>query len=129
MLFPQMTPLCIVFVLSAVGSVVIRTVGPVYVLAGHNPRSLLRGRDKMTGTDENTPLLDPERASDRRLSRLIQKDDAASSIVKSHASVDEQALSGSTVGERLAYNDYTTIDWLHDLVSFAFPISSPAPLW
>ncbi|KAI4835419.1 hypothetical protein E4T44_08580 [Aureobasidium sp. EXF-8845] len=74
----------------------------------------------MTGTDENTPLLDPERASDRRLSRLIQKDDAASSIVKSHASVDEQALSGSTVGERLAYNDYTTIDWLHDLVKDSY---------
>jgi hypothetical protein len=107
---------------------VIRTVGPVYVFAGHNPRLLQRGKDKMTGTDENTPLLDPERASDRRLSRLIQKDDAASSIVKSHASVDEQALSGSTVGERLAYNDYTTIDWLHDLVSFAFLILPPAPL-
>lgn len=73
--------------------------------------------------DENTPLLDPERAPDRRLSRLIQKDDAASSIVKSHTSVDEQALAGSTVGERLAYNDYTTIDWMHDLVSRA-PSSS-----
>jgi hypothetical protein len=72
----------------------------------------------MTGADENSPLLDAERASDRRLSRLIQKDDAASSIVKSHASVDEQALADSTIGERLAYNDYTTIDWLHDLVSF-----------
>jgi len=68
-------------------------------------------------SDESTPLLDPERAPDRRLSRLIQKDDAASSVVKSHTSVDEQALASSTVGERLAYNDYTTIDWLHDLVS------------
>ncbi|KAI4717237.1 hypothetical protein E4T48_06593 [Aureobasidium sp. EXF-10727] len=72
--------------------------------------------------DENTPLLDPERASDRRLSRLIQKDDEASSIVKSHVSVDEQAMAGSTIGERLAYNDYTTIDWLHDLVSLSFPV-------
>ena len=67
--------------------------------------------------DENTPLIDVEQAPDRRLSRLIQKDDAASSIVKSHVSVEEQAMAGSTVGERLAYNDYTTIDWLHDLVS------------
>lgn len=106
----------------------IRTVGPVYVLPGHNPRLLPKGKDKMTGTDENTPLLDPERASDRRLSRLIQKDDAASSIVKSHASVDEQALSGSTVGERLAYNDYTTIDWLHDLVSLCLFYPRPVPL-
>jgi hypothetical protein len=70
--------------------------------------------------DENTPLLDVEQAPDRRLSRLIQKDDAASSIVKSHVSVEEQAMAGSTVGERLAYNDYTTIDWLHDLVSLNF---------
>jgi chloride channel 3/4/5 len=31
-------------------------------------------------------------------------------------SKDEQALADTAVGERLAYNDYTTIDWLHDLV-------------
>ncbi|KAI5275816.1 hypothetical protein E4T47_01241 [Aureobasidium subglaciale] len=66
---------------------------------------------------ETTPLLsDPERAQNRRLSRLIQRDDDASSIVKSHVSVEEQAMAGSAIGERLAYNDYTTIDWLHDLV-------------
>jgi chloride channel 3/4/5 len=70
--------------------------------------------------DENSPLLDPERASDRRLSRLIHKDDAASSMVKSHTSVDEQALADSTVGERLAYNDYTTIDWLLSSSSLPF---------
>lgn len=69
---------------------------------------------------ETTPLLsDPERAQNRRLSRLIQRDDDASSIVKSHVSVEEQAMAGSAIGERLAYNDYTTIDWLHDLVSFS----------
>jgi chloride channel 3/4/5 len=81
----------------------------------------------MTGADENSPLLDTERPSDRRLSRLIQKDDAASSIVKSHASVDEQALADSTIGERLAYNDYTTIDWLHDLVSVSTLIFALLP--
>ncbi|KAH0342436.1 chloride channel protein, partial [Aureobasidium melanogenum] len=70
--------------------------------------------------DEDTPLIDVEQAPDRRLSRLIQKDDAASSIVKSHVSVEEQAMAGSTVGERLAYNDYTTIDWLHDLVKDSY---------
>ena len=37
--------------------------------------------------------------------------DEAHSIVSSAVSKDEQAL-GS-----LPYNDYTTIDWLHDLVS------------
>ncbi|KAB5554366.1 chloride channel [Coniochaeta sp. 2T2.1] len=39
------------------------------------------------------------------------------SIISSHVSKDERALLHSTpLGERLAYNDYTTIDWLHDLV-------------
>lgn len=40
----------------------------------------------------------------------------AESIISSHLSRDELALGGTAVGERLAYNDYTTIDWLHDLV-------------
>jgi hypothetical protein len=39
------------------------------------------------------------------------------SIISSHISRDELALGDTAVGERLAYNDYTTIDWLHDLVS------------
>lgn len=77
--------------------------------------------DKMSHTDENTPLLDSEQAPNRRLSRLIQRDDEASSMVKSHVSVEEQAMANSTIGERLAYNDYTTIDWLHDLVSQISP--------
>ena len=75
----------------------------------------------MSHTDENTPLLDSEQAPNRRLSRLIQRDDEASSMVKSHVSVEEQAMANSTIGERLAYNDYTTIDWLHDLVSQISP--------
>lgn len=54
-------------------------------------------------------------ASDRRLN-TIQHDEDASSIVSTHVSKEEQALSGTPVGERLPYNDYTTIDWLHDLV-------------
>lgn len=55
-------------------------------------------------------------ASDRRLS-AIQQDQDAQSIISSHVSKAEQALSATPVGERLPYNDYTTIDWLHDLVS------------
>lgn len=66
--------------------------------------------------DEQTPLLPPLGAQDRRLSRLVQRDEEASSIIKSHVTVEELAMGSSTVGERLAYNDYTTIDWLHDLV-------------
>jgi chloride channel 3/4/5 len=41
---------------------------------------------------------------------------------RSRISKDEAALSGTAVGERLAYNDYTTIDWLHELVR---PFQSP----
>ena len=52
---------------------------------------------------------------DRRFS-AIQHEDEASSIIASYISKDEHALSNATVGERLPYNDYTTIDWLHDLV-------------
>lgn len=42
--------------------------------------------------------------------------DDAESIISSHVSRDEQMLGETAVGERLPYNDYTTIDWLHDLV-------------
>ncbi len=38
------------------------------------------------------------------------------SLLASRLTKDENALWGSSVGERLPYNDYTTIDWLHDLV-------------
>lgn len=72
----------------------------------------------MEQANEQSPLLPGHGpvVQDRRLSRLIQQDEVASSVVKSHLSVEEMAMGASTVGERLAYNDYTTIDWLHDLV-------------
>jgi len=61
---------------------------------------------------EYTPLLP---AQDRRLSSLQLHGDAHS-FISSHLSKEEQLLSETAVGERLPYNDYTTIDWLHDLV-------------
>ena len=64
----------------------------------------------MAGYDEQSPLL-----RDRRVSKL-QHDEEASSIIKSHVSIEEMKMGESAVGERLPYNDYTTIDWLHDLV-------------
>ncbi len=64
--------------------------------------------------NERTRLL-YQVANDRRLSAVVQEDDAAS-FIGSHVSKDEQALADAPVGERLPYNDYTTIDWLHDLV-------------
>jgi chloride channel 3/4/5 len=61
---------------------------------------------------EQTPLL-----HSNRLSQLQHEhDEEAHSIVSSTLTKEEQQLAGSTVGERLPYNDYTTIDWLHDLV-------------
>jgi hypothetical protein len=61
---------------------------------------------------ERTPLLQPN-----RLSQLQHEhDEEAHSIIASSVTKEEQHLAGSTVGERLPYNDYTTIDWLHDLV-------------
>lgn len=54
-------------------------------------------------------------ANDRRLSAVLQEDEAQS-FIGSHVSKDEQALASAPIGERLPYNDYTTIDWLHDLV-------------
>jgi len=63
--------------------------------------------------NECTPLL-----SQPRLSQLQhEQDEEASSIVSSTVTKEERRLADSTVGERLPYNDYTTIDWLHDLVS------------
>jgi chloride channel 3/4/5 len=63
-------------------------------------------------SNEHTHLLP---AQDRRLSSLQQHGDAHS-FISSHLSKEEQLLSETAVGERLPYNDYTTIDWLHDLV-------------
>jgi chloride channel 3/4/5 len=61
---------------------------------------------------EQTPLL-----HQNRLSQLQhEQDEEAHSIISSTVTKEEQQLGGSTVGERLPYNDYTTIDWLHDLV-------------
>lgn len=60
--------------------------------------------------NERTSLIPPR---DRRLASVSGD---AESIISSHVSKDEQMLGDTAVGERLPYNDYTTIDWLHDLV-------------
>ena len=70
--------------------------------------------------NERTPLL-----HDRRLSHLQREQDVESaSTMSSTLSKEEQDLVDSTVGERLPYNDYTTIDWLHDLVQSLRPCQS-----
>ncbi|KAK1752840.1 H(+)/Cl(-) exchange transporter [Echria macrotheca] len=70
--------------------------------------------------DEITPLvghanLPPGHAHGRR--RSIE---TASSIMSSRLSRDELALADTAIGERLPYDAYQTIDWLHDLVKDAF---------
>ena len=69
--------------------------------------------DEQQVQDERSPLLLPN--GDQRLIKL--RDEEASSVVKSHVTAEEQKLEDSAIGERLPYNDYTTIDFLHDLVS------------
>lgn len=63
---------------------------------------------------ERSPLLGQN--GDRRLNKLMQQDEEASSIIKSHVTADEMKMGDTAIGERLPYNDYTTIDFLHDLV-------------
>jgi chloride channel 3/4/5 len=45
----------------------------------------------------------------------------------SGVSKEEGALAATAVGERLPYSNYTTIDWLHDLVSFVHSHPSSWP--
>lgn len=69
--------------------------------------------------NEHTHLLDPriaELSGRRRSSQRGHDVHRPSSIVSSRVSKEEQELAGTAIGERLPYNDYTTIDWLHDLV-------------
>jgi len=71
--------------------------------------------DQEQANERSRLLLDVP--SDRRVSAIQQEEDARS-ILSSNLSKEEQALSSTPIGERLPYNDYTTIDWLHDLVGF-----------
>jgi chloride channel 3/4/5 len=61
--------------------------------------------------NETTPLLG---AFHGRLQR--DYDDESRSHV-SRITREESALAATALGERLPYNNYTSIDWLHDLVS------------
>ncbi|KAK8250876.1 chloride channel [Phyllosticta capitalensis] len=67
--------------------------------------------------DERTHLL-----SDRSLEEIQPHDEDPESLASSSAVTKEeqQLMPSSAVGERLPYNDYTTIDWLHDLVKESY---------
>ncbi|KAL8875528.1 MAG: hypothetical protein Q9198_006127 [Flavoplaca austrocitrina] len=73
---------------------------------------------------ERSHLL-PPLAHDRRFS-AVQNEADANSILSTHVSKEEQLLATTSVGERLPYNDYTTIDWLHDLTPFDLESSTPS---
>lgn len=66
--------------------------------------------------DERSHLLPSKVRQRSRLQSIANEIDGAS-IASSQVSKEEHALGDTAVGERLPYNDYTTIDWLHDLVS------------
>ncbi|KKY28640.1 putative chloride channel [Phaeomoniella chlamydospora] len=68
--------------------------------------------------DERTALL--TRPNGGRLSALQHREDDEHSVISSHLSKEELALGETAVGERLPYNDYTTIDWLHDLIKDSY---------
>ena len=90
-------------------------------------------QDERESADETRPLLPlprthsldyfyehtPIRSHFRSLSfDISSRHNASSTSLSSLAfAKEEQVLAGTVVGERLPYNDYTTIDWLHDLVS------------
>lgn len=69
-----------------------------------------------TQIDEHSHLLPTKIRKRSRLQSIANEIDGVS-ISSSHVSKEEQVLKDTAVGERLPYNDYTTIDWLHDLVS------------
>lgn len=66
----------------------------------------------MANHTERSPLLMRHDATDQQQSNVGQD-----SITKDpEATAEEIKMADTAVGERLKYNDYTTIDWLHDLV-------------
>ena len=68
----------------------------------------------MADETERSPLLG-HIASDRH----GNSNASPGSITKDpEATAEELKMADTAVGERLKYNDYTTIDWLHDLVIF-----------
>nr|OQO25120.1 hypothetical protein B0A51_08321 [Rachicladosporium sp. CCFEE 5018]OQO27114.1 hypothetical protein B0A51_06022 [Rachicladosporium sp. CCFEE 5018]OQO29427.1 hypothetical protein B0A51_04002 [Rachicladosporium sp. CCFEE 5018] len=73
----------------------------------------------MAEHDEHSALLGVHH-NGRRHSRFQHGNEDADSFVRSHVTKEEQKLSETAIGERLPYNDYTTIDWLHDLVKDSY---------
>jgi chloride channel 3/4/5 len=67
--------------------------------------------------NECSNLLDPRTSKSNTPGSSYRAVDAVS-IISSRVSKEEHLLGSTAIGERLPYNDYTTIDWLHDLVGY-----------
>ncbi|WPG99578.1 Hypothetical protein R9X50_00239600 [Acrodontium crateriforme] len=61
-------------------------------------------------TDESTPLLSTNHTG------TLSRDEESNNVSQEQ----EQKLGSSSVGDRLPYAHYTTIDWLHDLVKDSY---------
>jgi len=70
--------------------------------------------------DEITPLIDHNHANAHSQRPRRHSHSTTSSILSSHLSRDELALADTAIGERLPYDAYQTIDWLHDLIKDSF---------
>ncbi|KAK0738128.1 chloride channel [Schizothecium vesticola] len=79
-------------------------------------------RSRGEEVDEATPLVDANPLHGVGYGHTTRRRSVgtASSIRSSRISLDELALADTAIGERLPYNAYQTIDWLHDLIKDAF---------
>jgi len=78
-------------------------------------------------TSTYNPLAISDMADETERSPLLRHDggnqtaqlaESSSSMNKDpETTAEEIKMADTAVGERLKYNDYTTIDWLHDLVN------------
>lgn len=84
-------------------------------------------RSRGEEVDEATPLVDANPLHGVAYGHTTRRRSVgtASSILSSRLSLDELALADTAIGERLPYNAYQTIDWLHDLV---LPPPPPSPM-
>lgn len=80
---------------------------------------------------ERSPLISPAATRLRGASPRLRPTDLEDgqtarprSIVSSVISKEEEALGNTAAGEILPYNDYSSIDFLHDLVSSFFGLVS-----
>ncbi|KAK7561730.1 hypothetical protein BKA81DRAFT_403448 [Phyllosticta paracitricarpa] len=68
----------------------------------------------------SAPTFFPPTANTRSLDEIRYHEPSESLASSAVTTEEQQLMSSSAVGERPPYNDYTTIDWLHDLVKESY---------